>query len=237
MRYGDRELQFCWRLQDSPGHKARIHVYPDGLVEVETPKGTTLAEAKQALLRRARWVSRHLGDIEEVRAAVLKRQYVSGETVFYLGRRHVLKVISSNGEQSVKMLRGQLQVTTRDTNSGIVKAELARWYRDRAREVLARRLLAVGERLPWVKKAPTWLLREMRTQWGSCSPSGTIILNPHLVKTPTRCIDYVILHELCHLQEHNHSAKFYRLLKRSMPDWQQAKMRLDRMSELYLNDE
>lgn len=236
MHYGDRELQFFWRLREGPDQKARIHVYPDGVVEVETPKDTSLAEAKQALLRRARWVSRHLGEIEERRAEVLKRQYVSGETVFYLGRRHVLKVIPSRGEQSVKMIRGQLRVITQDTNSRIVKAELAQWYRKRARELLARRLLAVSERLPWVKNTPAWSLREMKTQWGSCSPSGTIILNPHLVKTPTRCIDYVILHELCHLQEHNHSAEFYRLLKRMMPDWQEAKMRLDRMSELYLND-
>ena len=74
----------------------------------------------------------------------------------------------------------------------------------------------------------------MKTQWGSCSPSGAILLNPHLIKTPTRCIDYVILHELCHLKEHNHSRAFYRLITHAMPDWERVKADLDRLSELYL---
>lgn len=235
VQYGDRRLRFSWRPRDKSGTKARIHVYPNGLVEVETPQDTTLDEAKQALLKRARWVSRHLAEIEERRAVVLKRQYVSGETVFYLGRRYTLKVIPSEAEQHVKMLRGQVRVTTRDTSPQIVKKRLARWYRERADEVFARQLLAVTDRLPWVKDLPPWAIREMKTQWGSCSPSGTIILNPHLVKTPMRCIEYVILHEFCHLKEHNHSKEFYKLLKRAMPDWQQLKLKLDGMSDLYLN--
>lgn len=235
MQYGDRRLRFSWRLRDQAGTKARIHVYPNGLVEVETPQDTTLDEAKRALLKRARWVTRHLEDIEVRRSAVLDREYVSGETVFYLGRRYTLKVLPSETEQHVKMLRGQIRVMTRDAAAATVKTRLAGWYRERAHEVFARRLRAVSERLPWVKELPPWMIREMKTQWGSCSPAGAIILNPHLVKTPTRCIDYVILHELCHLKEHNHSKEFYRLLEKSMTDWRLVKNQLDAMSELYLN--
>jgi predicted metal-dependent hydrolase len=75
----------------------------------------------------------------------------------------------------------------------------------------------------------------MKKQWGSCSPRGNILLNPHLVKAPRECIDYVILHELCHLKEHNHSPEFYRLLNQLMPDWKQIKAKLDGMAELLLN--
>ncbi|WP_300499152.1 M48 family metallopeptidase [Marinobacter sp.] len=228
-------MEFRWRLREVVGSKARIHVYPNGQVEVETPSEATLAEAKKALLKRARWVTRHLKEIEERRMAVLERQYVSGETVFYLGRRYTLKVVPSSEAQHVKMLRGQLRVTTSDTKPSAIKARLAEWYRGRAKDVFARRLMAVSEPLPWVEQTPPWVMRDMKTQWGSCSPAGTILLNPHLVKTPIRCIDYVVLHELCHLKEHNHSNEFYRLLKRNMPDWEAVKMRLDGMSELYLN--
>lgn len=235
VQYGDRRLQFHWLAERVVGRKARIHVYPNGMVEVETPENATLSQAKQALLKRAGWVARHLGAIEERQAAKQDRQYVSGETIFYLGRRHVLKVISASDKQHVKLVRGRLQVTTFDTSPEAVKASLARWYRKRAHEVFARRLLAVSAHLPWVEATPPWSIRLMSTQWGSCSPSGKILLNPHLVKAPTLCIDYVILHELCHLQEHNHSANFYRLLKRVMPDWEKAKSRLDELSELYLN--
>jgi len=76
----------------------------------------------------------------------------------------------------------------------------------------------------------------MKTQWGSCSPTGAILLNPHLVKAPRECIDYVISHELCHLKEHNHSPRYYRLLSKIMPRWEVVKARLDGMAELLLNE-
>lgn len=76
----------------------------------------------------------------------------------------------------------------------------------------------------------------MKKQWGSCSPKGVLSLNPHLVKASLRCIDYVLLHELCHLQVRNHGQKFYDLLSKHLPEWQAAKARLDGMAELLLNE-
>jgi len=75
----------------------------------------------------------------------------------------------------------------------------------------------------------------MRTQWGSCSPKGDVLLNPYLVKAPKACIEYVVAHELCHLREHNHSERFYRLLSRVLPDWEARKAELDNLAELLLN--
>ena len=65
---------------------------------------------------------------------------------------------------------------------------------------------------------------------------GNLILNPHLVKAPKECIDYVILHELCHISEYNHSERFWRLLTQVMPNWKEVKARLDGMAEFYLNE-
>src|SRR5690554_7939176 len=67
----------------------------------------------------------------------------------------------------------------------------------------------------------------MKKQWGSCSNKGNLMLNPHLVKAPKECIDYVILHELCHIAEHNHSERFWRLLTQVMPNWKEVKAKLD----------
>ena len=72
-------------------------------------------------------------------------------------------------------------------------------------------------------------LKEMATRWGSCTASGQILLNPRLVGAPRICIEYVIVHELCHLVHHNHTKAFYELLAREMPDWPKWKMKLERL--------
>ena len=86
-----------------------------------------------------------------------------------------------------------------------------------------------------VTERPPLHTLSMQTQWGSCSPNGRITLNPHLVKAPRECIDYVILHELCHIAEHNHSERFYRLMNQVMPKWERTKQRLDCMASQIFN--
>jgi len=107
-------------------------------------------------------------------------------------------------------------------------------YKARAREVFAIRLSAMLEQALWVSDSPPLRILTMQTQWGSCSPNGRVTLNPNLVKAPRECIDYVILHELCHLAEHNHSERFYRLMGQVMPDWEKTKKRLDGMAGMIM---
>jgi predicted metal-dependent hydrolase len=76
----------------------------------------------------------------------------------------------------------------------------------------------------------------MPTQWGSCAVGGHLLLNPALVKAPRECIDYVIIHEVCHLREHNHSPELFKLLTLAVPDWQATKLKLDKMAEVLLNE-
>lgn len=112
---------------------------------------------------------------------------------------------------------------------------LSHWYADKARDVFDRRLEFILEKTLWIKEKPQIHLKTMRTQWGSCSPGGQLTLNPHLVKAPRECIDYVLLHELCHIAEHNHSEKFYRLMRQVMPGWEVVKKKLDGRAAAILN--
>ena len=108
---------------------------------------------------------------------------------------------------------------------------MSAWFRQRASEVLRERLDTIAAGLHWVKAPPPMRLQWMRVQWGSCSPRGRVTLHPALVQAPRDCIDYVVLHELCHLASHDHSPRFYRLLDRHMPGWRSVKARLDGMAE------
>ena len=236
IRYGDARIVFGIRFVPKPRRRLTIHVLPEGSIHVDAPQDATPEVVMAAVRRRARWLWCELEARRERCLHVLPREYVSGESLFYLGRRHMLKVeLVDSGKTSVKLLRGKLLVGVPRRDPLLVRSSLEDWYRLRAREVFFRRLAELVPPLPWLSALPAFRLLNMRTQWGSCSPSGELVLNPQLVKAPRICIDYVIYHELCHLREHNHSPEYYRLLESVMPDWALHKQVLDSLAEVLLN--
>lgn len=227
-------VERCEKTRGVP--RILIKVDPDCRVRVSAPNGISDEEVLAALKRRGRWIYQQLRDFRVQLTHVRSRQYISGESHSYLGKQYVLKVIDAPDElQQVRLLRGKLEVSVRIKSAEKVRELLHAWYKARAREVFDRRLEAVLEQALWVAAKPSLRILSMQTQWGSCSPAGRITLNPHLVKASRECIDYVILHELCHIAEHNHSERFYRLMQQVMPDWEKTKKRLDSMAAALLN--
>lgn len=233
--YGEQTMDFRVRYREGINAKVAIHVQPDQHIIIDAPSGTSIVAIKQALLKRARWVSSQQNKLALLHHHALPRQYVSGETHRYLGKRYLLKVkVSKTQAPGTKLQRGLLLVTTAEQDQALVKTLLDNWYLKRAEAVFSQRLAVIYPQLNWVTQKPPWQIRTMKKQWGSCSPKGKLSLNPSLVKAPKVCIDYVIIHELCHLKHHNHSDGFYRLLKRQLPNWEATKERLDNLSEQIL---
>lgn len=220
--------------------KVSIRVHPNAQVVVSAPEDAKNQDIHDAVMKRAKWIYDNLQSFNEQRAHVQPRRYVSGEMQFYLGRRYVLKILEDpDTAPRVKMERGKLIVSLPEIQAD--KAErvrelLRQWYRQRAQHVFTTRLETLLPQVSWVHEIPNFRILAMEKQWGSCSARGTLMLNPHLVKAPRDCIDYVILHELCHIEEHNHGERFYRLLGQVMPEWKGVKQRLDGMAEFFLNE-
>lgn len=235
--YGEDLIRYLVRRQAArKSGRVAIHVDPDGRVLVDAPENASDKQIKTAVTRRARWIHGHLAAIRLRRAHVLPREYVSGESLLYLGRRYRLKVVTKRENPAAVRLRGgYIEVTVPARNPMAVREALNHWYRGRARLVFEERLEAMASSLRWIRTTPAMRLQTMKVQWGSCSPAGRLTLNPHLVKAPRECIDYVLLHELCHLKEHNHSQKFYRLLEQHLPQWRRKKERLDKLADIVLN--
>ena len=227
-------------IRKDKARKLRIKVHPDQRVVVSVPMQVIDEFIHNSVKKRARWIWQNVQDFAKQKSDVLPRRYVSGETQFYLGRRYVLKVIVDPEQVAgVKLIRGKLTVTlTHDTSdrAARVKSLLDGWYQSKAKTVFAERLDAMLPHANWVNSSPTFKILSMKKQWGSCSTQGNLVLNPHLVKAPKECIDYVILHELCHIAEYNHSERFWRLLTQVMPHWKKVKTQLDSMAEFYLNE-
>lgn len=237
IHYGEEIIRFavCRQPARRKGSIA-IHVEPEGMVWVDAPADASQAAILAAVRKRARWVHGHLAGFGRRHAHVLPREYVSGESVMYLGRRYRLKVIPTDAAgASVKLSGGYLEVRSAGSMPESIREAMERWYRERARTIFAERIGFMLSTTRWKQAAPPMRLQAMKTQWGSCSPAGRLTLNPWLVKAPRDCIDYVILHELCHLKEHNHSPRFFRLLDQYMPQWRQRKARLDELADMILN--
>ena len=233
--YGDRRIGCeVRRSKQRVKRSIAIHVEPDGRVVVDAPLQAAAPDIRLAVTRRLAWIHRRIVEIENRQRVLTPREYVSGETVIYLGRRYRLKVVNSQGANQVRLRGGYLAVAVSDRSPETVRQELEEWFQARAKEFLPRRLAMMSARLNWVKQIPPLSIRRMSRQWGSCSPQGRIALNVDLVRVPRECIDYVLLHELTHLREHNHGPAFYRVLDRHLPDWKRTKARLDALADLAL---
>lgn len=233
-QYGGHKYSFNVNKCLLEAEKVKIHVNPDGSIDVDAPKSADDMTVLKAVKKRARWIHNHVGSFKEGLSQVLAREYISGETIFYLGKRYQLKVVEDELTEAV-LKNGKLYIKACE-NIQQRKVCVDNWHRAKAKQYFSKRLEVILSKLSWVQKTPPLTLRLMKTQWGSCSVKGNIMLNPQLIKAPAECIDYVILHELCHLKEHNHSPEFYKLLSTHMPEWKGVKAKLDAMSELILNE-
>jgi predicted metal-dependent hydrolase len=133
--------------------------------------------------------------------------------------------------ERVILTRGWITVTTVNrSDTRRVEELLMGWYRHQARRVFSERWEEVAPRIAAIGVTPpdTFRLREMKSRWGSCSSMGQISLNLKLIQVDESLIDYVILHELCHLRELNHSRAFYAILDRDVPDWKLLRAKLNK---------
>jgi predicted metal-dependent hydrolase len=226
--FGSRKISY--RLYRADRKKLRIVVSPDLSVDVFAPKKSSESHIHDLVKKKARWITKSIDKLESYHPLPTPKQYISGETLVYLGRQYRLKV--QNGAKEPAKLRGRfLYIRTKDkTDRSNVKKSMDEWYRRRAKDVLGRYMdKCINIAARHGISEPYMSVRLMRKRWGSCSPSGRITLNLKLVQLPVQCVEYVIMHELCHLKHPNHSKLFYSFLTRCLPDWRKRKKTLDRV--------
>lgn len=211
----------------------QIAIHPDSKIIVRAPKTINIEEIEAILNKRNPWIHKTLTKIAQLPPPLPPRQWISGETHRYLGRQYRLKIIKSHTIR-VKLKQGFFNITVPnpDDKPTIEKA-MNQWYKDHAAPIFLQRLHQCQQEskafLGLHKTEIPLVIRQMKTRWGSCTSTGRITLNLELIKAPLDCIEYVIMHELCHLKEMNHSSKFWQLLDQCMPDWERRKKRLHQL--------
>jgi predicted metal-dependent hydrolase len=210
----------------------QLEVLPDMSVRMIAPLGTKVEVCSRMLLKRMDWVRDQMRYFSQFHPLTKPREYVSGETHLFLGRRLRLKVVKDSAK-GVKATRQHLTVCAGQTTSTrLVEAILWQWYREQASDLFQERMLGcmVKLNIPKNEGPKSLIVRRYKSRWGSMSADGVLGLNLDLIRAPIECIDYVIIHELCHLRFPHHGPRFWDLLERVMPDWRKRKTKLERLT-------
>ena len=225
IQFGSRTIEFG--LTFSSRKTLGITITPDMEVLVKAPENTTVEKVREVMKKKAPWIIKQQSFFLAFQPKIPPRKYISGESHLYLGRQYLLKVTLS-GENEVKYRGRYIEVLTDDKNNA--ESLLKEWYRQKAEGKFSEIAKPLINNFKKYQVEPTGLdLRDMPTRWGSCTPNGKIILNPELIKAPRPCIEYVIIHELCHLIHHDHTKKFFDLQTREMPGWERWKGKLENL--------
>jgi len=223
LHYGKKRI--IYNLEFSNRKTLGITVTPDMEVLVKAPEGSPLKRIEEKLEKRAGWILKQQSYFLSFYPKVSEKKYRGGESHLYLGRQYRLRVIPAKKNETHFTGR---EINVYHTPKRTVKSVLINWYRHRAKEKFAE----IAE--PWINRFEQYgvqpeglFIQAMPTRWGSCTAKGKIILNPELIKAPKACIEYVIMHELCHLIHKHHTSKFFQLQSLLMPDWEKRKNKLE----------
>ncbi|MBI2911853.1 MAG: M48 family metallopeptidase [Chloroflexi bacterium] len=216
-----------FNLRRSQRRRRTIEIAVDAAkgVLVAAPARATLASIDDLVRRRASWILQRLAAVETAAHGAI-RQWVTGETVLYLGRDYRLRVGAAEGIAAPEVrLDGDCLEVWLPLEEGGGEAETARdvgavveqWYRWSAGRYLSQR---VDVYAPLLGVEPRQVLvRHQERRWGSCARDGTLRFNWRLVLAPLPIVDYVVVHELCHLLHLNHGPQFWEQVERLVPDY------------------
>lgn len=227
LRYQNQSLHYTlvFRSRRTIGFAVR----PDGSVHISAPAGTSPEWVAQQVLKKADWILRHQQTFASRPAPAPTRLFEAGSLHYYQGRPYRLRFAEAP-RPAVTVQAGELLVATpAPLCPAQTEALLHDWYACRAKALFAESLERVWPRFAEFNlPRPTLSVRQMRSRWGSCTPrTARIRLSPELVRARPECLDYVLLHECCHLLVGDHSRAFYDLQTRLLPDWERWKSELN----------
>ena len=196
-----------------------IKIDPSGDVSVAAPKGTSRKAIIDMVSNKADWIIKKLNEIETRNAQVIKREFVAGESFMYLGSDYPLQMTINPelNKLTVRLSDGRFMVDSPVTDADVIKSALEAWYRFMAGQYIKSRIDHYRSVLNVMPNRVT--IKEQKTMWGSCSSKNNLNFNWRVMMAPAEVVDYLVVHELCHLIHHNHSKKFWNQVSAILPDY------------------
>ena len=247
-------MQFVYDIRDQPitfdveltrRRKSRIGINfeTSNRVRLEAPVRTSLDELQAMVEAHERWFAYKLKRVAEESPEFLPPAYEHGELILHRGEplklcvcfdetvRARAELIDNEHDPSRSILVVYLPGTI-ETPEALIRRLVRRWQSEQAKLVFETTLKRCVEDIKWLETVPKWRVRFMRSQWGSCNSDGQLALNTHLVKLPQPLVDYVLVHEICHLKQMNHGKRFQGLMDAHQPGWRDRQTELNRYGGL-----
>lgn len=199
-----------FNVQYGKGKKLSIHIDPFGFITVRAPKGTSEEVIVNAIESKAQWILEKTREIEIARDIPQAREYHAEGKFLYLGKEHLLHEL----------------IETNELDEEVLKRNLKKFYITSCKAIVEERIKIYQKQLKVKPKVIEIVVSKVK--WGSCSSDRKLTFNYRLAMAPIEVIDYVIIHELCHLHHMNHDRSFWRRVGSIMPDYKEKEAYLAR---------
>jgi predicted metal-dependent hydrolase len=220
--YGTKTIDFTveYRIRKS----MEISVEPPNIVKVVAPQDTSEEVVLQKVKNKAAWIVQRLFLFKDMEYRKIEREMVNGESLMYLGRNYSLQLIIDPKikQPEVKLFHGKFFITAADKNEDSIRASLEKWYRGKTLEKVTE---LVSYYQHYFKKKPAAIkVKEQQKRWASCTSKEELLFNWRCAMAPFPVLDYIVVHEMCHMYHMNHSQDFWDLLATIMPDYEPRKV-------------
>jgi predicted metal-dependent hydrolase len=222
------ELQFA--IRRSRRRSIELIIERDGSITVRAPKFATASDVSKFVREKRMWVYGKLAEREMLGRQTARKEFVTGEGFSYLGRTYRLRLVDRQ-DRPLKLLNGRFLLAR--TAQPEARNHFIRWYQDHSAAWLAERAKYWAERM--ALRPGSLHVRDLGSRWGSCGKGDRLNFHWALMTLPRNAIDYIIVHELAHIQAPAHNKKFWSTVERTMPDYKQRKSWIDQHGGLFAN--
>ena len=227
--YDTQKIEFA--VIKSKRKSLSIAIQPDGNLLVKAPFFMPDDEVVKWVKTKTGWIVRQHAKILEQQQQNPPKQFVTGEKFLYLGQEYLLEVRVSEGRAGmVGIVDDKMILFTRTADSAAVQKILNDWYDKQAKAVISKRVRYYASQMGETYGKIT--IKNQKKRWGSCSSARNLNFNRRLIMAPQGVLDYVVVHELCHLRQMNHSNAFWQEVELVLPDYKIHKKWLETNGQL-----
>ncbi|KLE17147.1 SprT family zinc-dependent metalloprotease [Clostridium sp. C8] len=219
VQYGTKELEFKVEFRDRD--TMSISVEPPNNILVVVPTGTSEDEIKDIVKSKGYWIVQKLFEFRNIESKKVNREFVNGESFMYLGRNYSLQIYIDKTLQNnskVKLFRGKFHVYVKEKNDELIKVAMEAWYREKTEEQVKKRIKYYQKFFD--KKPSDIKIKEQKKRWASCTSKNELLFNWRCAMAKAPALDYIVVHEMCHMYYMNHSQEFWDLLASVMSDYE-----------------